>query len=491
MPEFNDMDYLRDAFDANCRENFSLFLRRTLLTIHPGAEYQHNWHIEAIAEHLAAAERGEIRRLVINLPPRMLKSTIVSVAWPAWLLARNPAQRIMVASYAQSLAIKHSTDCRHVLRADWFARTFPDTVLTRDQNKKEKFATTKRGYRLGVSVGGAATGEGGNVLIVDDPLNALQARQKTRRDTANHWFDHTFATRLDNKKTGVIVVVMQRLHPEDLSGYLLKKNGWHQLILPAIAEAEQRIEIGAWAHRRSAGSALQPARDSLEEYARLREEIGSANFAAQYQQSPSLEQGQVIRPHWFPRFALRDLITAGNFFSHYPQTPQPAPAGRTVTQSWDTGFKSGDSNDASACATFVSEGNRHYLVDMLVERLEYPDLKRRIVQHAALHNPDAVLIEDKGSGQSLLQDLKRETDLPVIGCKTGADDKLSRLLRVTPWLEAGRLALPENAPWLAAFEAELYAFPDGRHDDQVDCLSQYLNWRRTQQTALERSIRRV
>lgn len=159
-------------------------------------------------------------------------------------------------------------------------------------------------------------------------------------------------------------------------------------------------------------------------------------------------------------------------------------------QSWDTGIKAGAQHDASACATFMARGGDHYLVDMLLVKLEYPDLKRRMVQHAEKFTPHAVLIEDKASGQSLLQDLRRETALPVIAVQP-VQDKLTRLLQVTPLMEAGRLHLPQHAPWLAVFEAEFFSFPDSAHDDQVDAVSQYLNWQRAQQRRADISIRRV
>lgn len=165
-------------------------------------------------------------------------------------------------------------------------------------------------------------------------------------------------------------------------------------------------------------------------------------------------------------------------------------AERKIIQSWDTGIKAGAQHDASACATFMARGGEHYLIDMLVVKLEYPELKRRILSHAAIFNPHAVLIEDKASGQSLLQDLKRETALPLIACKA-VQDKQTRLLAVTPMMEAGRVHLPKDAPWLAALENELYSFPTAKHDDQVDCISQYLNWVRSAGSKAEMGIRRL
>lgn len=446
---------LSGAQSASIARHFPLFLRYVVATTSPAAAYAHNWHIDAIAAHLEACARGDIRRLIINIPPRMLKSTIVSVAWPAWLLGQDARARIMVASYAQNLSTKHSTDCRLVMQSGWYRRAFPNTVLSADQNEKDKFVTTARGQRLAVSVGGAAIGEGGNILIADDPLNPLQASQKTGRDAANAWFDHSFATRLDDKQRGAIVIVMQRLHAEDLSGYLLAKGGWEHLCLPAVAPQTTTIHCRDFRYERPAGQALHAAREPVALLDATKRELGSANFAAQYQQAPLAQSGTLIHRHWFSRYA-------------------EVPAGRVV-QSWDTGIKAGAEHDASACVTFVQHEGQHSLIDVTHVRMEYPELKRLMVAHAARFAPEAILVEDKASGQSLLQDLKRETQLPLVA-QLPKGDKLSRLIRVSPLLEAGRVALPNDAAWLAEFEAELLAFPEGGHDDRVDAFSQYLNW---------------
>lgn len=286
------------------RSDFSSFLRMVVATVSPAARYQHNWHIDAIAAHLDACAKGDIRRLIINMPPRMLKSITVSVAWPAWLLGQDARTRVMVASYAQSLSIKHSTDCRLVMQSPWYRAIFPQTELAYDQNEKEKFVTTLRGHRIATSVGGSATGEGGNILIVDDPLNPLQAQQRSMREAANQWFDHTFATRLDDKKHGAIVVVMQRLHAEDLSGHLLKKKGWDLLSLPAIAMSRNAIFYGKFSKIREVGDVLHAAREDAMILEQVKRELGSANFNAQYQQAPLGEDEGMIKLSWFGRFVL-------------------------------------------------------------------------------------------------------------------------------------------------------------------------------------------
>lgn len=284
------------------RDDFIGFLGKSFTTVCPGQRFIMGWHLDLIAEHLEAIRRGEITRLMINLPPRSLKSITVSVAWPAWLLGYNPRARILAASYAQTLANKHSLDCRHVLQSDWYRKIFPGAVLSGEQNEKHKFLTTQRGMRLATSIWGSATGEGGDVLIADDPINPLQANSRVWREFVNNWFEHTFATRLDDKRRGAIVLVMQRLHADDLCGHLLHKGGWEVLKLPAIAPQAQSWRIGGRTFRRKEGALLHPAREDAALLSRAQRELGSAHFAAQYQQEPVPAEGGMVKLGWFKRF---------------------------------------------------------------------------------------------------------------------------------------------------------------------------------------------
>jgi hypothetical protein len=257
---------------------FQVLLPKVLATIDSGTRYLPNWHIDLIAEYLAAAERGEVTRLIINMPPRALKSICVSVAWPAWLLAHDPKRRILAASYASGIAIKHSIDCRQVLRTPWYQELFPQTRMTEDQDEKSKFMTSARGFRLATSVGGTLTGEGGNFLIMDDPISPSQAMNRKKRDVANKWFEHTFASRLDDKKRGVIILVMQRLHPEDLSGYLLEKGGWEQLSLPALNNEKQVYRYGSIRKIYAEGELLHADRENIALMEQAKQDLGSAAF---------------------------------------------------------------------------------------------------------------------------------------------------------------------------------------------------------------------
>lgn len=451
-------------------KDFNSFIAKVFVTLNPGAEFLPNWHIELMAEYLEAARRREITRLIINVPPRALKSVCVSVAWPAWLMGQEPATRIMAASYGAHLSIKHSLDCRHVMSAPWYREVFPEVALMRDQNEKHKFMTSAHGFRFATSVGGAATGEGGDVLIIDDPLNPAQAASVTARDAANEWFDQTFSTRLNDKNRGVIVLVMQRLHVQDLSGHLLKRDGWEHLCIPAVAHAMKVYDFGRFHKIRPEGQMLHPEREGKKALERVKADLGSAAFAAQYQQAPLPARGMMISPHWLKRY-------------------EALPSTQTIVQSWDTAIKAGSRNDASACATFVEHENHFYLADVVALRAEYPELRKAVLDHAQRWSPEAILIEDAASGQSLLQDLRADTTLPLVGVRP-RQDKITRFASVSAFIEAGRVLLPKNSPWLADFEAELLAFPAGAHDDRVDAFSQYLNWIR-QRSAQFMKIRRL
>lgn len=450
------------------QHSFDAFLHYAFLSLNQGSVFLSNWHINAICEHLAAIEAGQIKRLIINMPPRYLKSLTVSVAWPAWLLGQSPARRIIVASYAEKLSLKHSLDTRHLIAQAWYQRAYPELEIMLGQNEKHKFVTTQQGFRLAASVGGTLTGEGGDILIVDDPINPLNAESEATREKANRWFEHTFSSRLNNKKSGAIIVVMQRLHADDLTGYLMKKGGWHVLDLEAIATNTQWLA----GHIRHRGHALHPAREDLQQLEKTKHEMGSHVFSAQYQQRPRPQEGAMLRRHWL-RY----------------DDPLPLADGQIV-QSWDTAIKAGKDNDPSVCITAQIVDGECYVLEVLRQRLEYHELRREVLRTAEKWNPHAILVEDKASGQSLLQDLKQASGLPLIPILP-KQDKLTRFAAITPLIEAGRFVLPKQAHWLADFENELLAFPSVKHDDQVDALSQLLGWWQQRNHSKEMTVRRV
>ncbi len=445
-------------FCALIRDNLESFIARTFATVNPGAEYLDNWHIDLIASKLEDVTAGKIKRLIINVPPRYLKSVCVSVAWPAWLLGNNPARRIMVASYSQILSLKHSLDTRLVMESDWYRALFEETRIVGDQNEKFKFVTTERGFRFATSVGGTATGEGGDFLIVDDAHNPLQAASDVQRQAALDWFDQTFMSRLNDKKNGAVVVVMQRLHVNDLTGHLLEKGGWEHLCLPIVSD----------------GKLLHEEREGQAEIEQVKLDLGSYAFAAQYMQNPVAQEGGMVELEWFGRFDLEVDFS----FNPSPQSSPQTGRGNNmdkIIQSWDTAIKAGKANDYSVCTTWKEAEDGYYLLDVLQKKMEYPALKKAVIRLADEFEPEVILVEDKASGQSLLQDLRRETKLPLIAINP-TQDKASRFAAVTALIEAGKVFLPKRASWLGDYEAQMLGFPNSAHDDMVDSTSQFLNW---------------
>ncbi len=305
------------------RSDLCSFIGKGFHTLNPNTKYLHNWHIEAIAAKLEAVTRGEIKRLIINMPPRYLKSICASVAWPAWLLGHDPSRRVIVASHNSALSVKHSLDTRKIMQGGWYKKIFPQVKFARDQNEKTKFMTSESGFRMAASVGAGITGEGGNFLIIDDPIAAQDAHSDHARNTALSWFDQSFSTRLDDKKNGAIIVVMQRLHDEDLSGVLLRRGGWEHLCLPVYDDGM---------------NLLHGAREGMAEIKKLRGDLGEYGFAAQYLQAPHKTEGGVIRRSWlvFYEFDHHPSLREGQGEGSSPQgtvaklkpSPPPSPSGR-------------------------------------------------------------------------------------------------------------------------------------------------------------------
>lgn len=431
-------------------------------TLHPGEQpLELSWYIEAMCHALSEVRSGATRRLVITVPPRHLKSVTASVAFVAWLLGRNPAMKVMVASYSQDLARLHSNQCRVIVEADWYKRDFPGTRISSRGNRALELETTKGGMRKAVSVGGSITGFGADLIIVDDCMKADDARSVTMRQEVRAWFDSTLQSRLDDKASGKILSIQQRLHGDDLPAYMLEK-GYEHLNLPAVAQKDETIPLGAGrVHTRKAGDLLNPSRENRETLEQLRRDLGPVVFSAQYLQDPAVPEGNLIRLEWFGTYdvALRR--------SQYIK----------VIQSWDTGFSSAPTSDYSACTTWGFDPNRKkwYLLDVLRQRLDYPDLRRAVLSLKERWEADVVLIEKAGSGISLGQDFRKTGRfLPIM--MTPTTDKVDRFNGCLGEIEGGHFLLPREAPWLDDFTRELKEFPLGRHDDQADSLSQFVGY---------------
>ena len=455
-------DRLVGMYQEVLRRDFNAFNHRAFLELVPQTTFLPNWHLEVLGAALEDVRQGRTKRLIINLPPRHLKSLTASVAFPAYLLGHDPAAQILCVSYAQDLADKHARDCRTLIQSPFYQTLFP-TRLSLDRQAVGEFVTSAGGFRFSTSVGGVLTGRGADYIIIDDAQKADEALSDVRRRAVNEWIDNTLYSRLNSKETGAIIVVMQRLHEDDLVGHVTQQEGWRIISFPAIAvEAETFLittPYGPRIFRRREGDILHPERESRETLEVLRKTLGSASFAAQYQQSPTPREGLMVKAAWFPRYAATDLPARFDY----------------VLLSCDTANKVSELSDYTALTVWGIDDKHAYLLNVVRRRMEYPDLKRTIREIAQLCKAGVILIEDRASGTQLIQELKVE-GLDGITAYAPEGDKQMRLYAQTAMMEAGLVHLPTEAPWLDAYINELTGFPNGRHDDQVDSTSQALTW---------------
>jgi predicted phage terminase large subunit-like protein len=446
---------------AILRTELPFFIRKVFATISPGETYLHNWHVDAIAHQLMRVHSGQCRRLLINQPPRSLKSICVSVAYVAWLLGHDPKRRVIVASYSGDFAAELHRQFRMVASSEWYATLFPNLRWAKETGLE--LITTQGGSRYATSVGGTLTGRGADLIIVDDPLNANEVYSEPARKRVIDWYGGALVSRLNDKQTGSIIAVMQRLHEDDLAGHLIRQGGWEHLDMPAIALEHEIIELGYnRSHSRRIGDVLHPERESRKALEAIKAEVGSLLFSAQYQQRPVPLEGNLIRRSWFKAY---DNPPANSFETK-------------IVQSWDVAMMTGGQNDYSVCTTWLAHTNDAYLTHVYRDRLEYPDLRRKVIALATEYRATTILIEDAGPGMNLLQDLRATMPQGMtrpIGIKPEGS-KIDRMAAQSAKIEAGHVHLPNSAPWLGEFLTELLSFPNGRHDDQVDSVSQFLRW---------------
>jgi predicted phage terminase large subunit-like protein len=447
------------------RNDLVTFIERAFYELNPHADFIPGQYIDLMAATLEKCRMGQTKRLILNLPPRTLKSHAASVAFPAWLLGHDPSKQIICASYGQDLADKHARDCRTLMGSSFYKDIYPRTRLSADKMSVNDFMTTAQGFRMSTSVGGVLTGRGADVMILDDILKPDDALSETRRRAANDWFFNTLLSRLNSKEDGVIIIVMQRLHQEDLVGEVMERERWEVLSLPAIAIEDERIPfegpLGHGAFIRKAGNALHPERDSVQTYPKIRDSIGEYNFQSQYQQNPVPREGGLIKREWLQYYS-----------------PAAKPEFRMIVQSWDTANKAGEMNDYSVCTTWGLCDGKFYLLHVYRMRLNFPGLKRAAKELYERFNPRKLVIEDKASGTSLIQELKADGiySVELYQPATGSD-KFMRLAAQAIKFEDGRVRLPgEATPWLDEYVRELTGFPGSKFDDQVDSTTQALDF---------------
>jgi predicted phage terminase large subunit-like protein len=442
------------------------------------ARFVPNWHIDAICEHLEAVAKGDIRRLLINIPPRHMKSLAVSVAFPAWVWAQDggkspltgPHVRFLFASYAQTLAIRDSVKCRRLIESPWYQQNWGGRFrLTDDQNTKIRFENDHQGMRLATSVDGALTGEGGDIIVVDDPHNVTEAESEAVREAALSWWDEAMSTRLNDPRTGAYIAIMQRVHERDLSGHILAREheDWTHLCLPARYEPDHPHVYGR-DHRKAPGELLWPERLGEPEVRKLEQSLGSYGAAGQLQQRPAPREGGMFKRRWFPIVPAAPAMVASR------------------VRKWDlAGTIANGTNDPDWTVGLLmsrDEDGVFYIEDVVRFRDTPAEVEKTIVatasQDAAIFLKGRVRIglnEDPGqAGKAQITYLVRKLAGHRVEFEreTGAKD-----IRATPLAaqaEAGNVRVVAG-PWNEAFFRELEVFPMAAHDDQVDAASGAFN----------------
>ncbi len=450
-----------EAYLAAVCSDFKVFAQHSFANLYPERPFLDNWHIDAIVYCLRQSIEGRITRLIINLPPRQLKSFMVSVALPAFILGRDPTARIICVSYSDELARALTRDFRRIVDSDWYRQLFPEFRPTK--TTEIELVTDAGGSRYATSVGGTLTGRGGDFILIDDPIKPADALSQKSRESVNEWYRSTLLSRLDDKRTSVLILVMQRLHINDLTGFAEAGGGFHKLSLPAIAVRDEEIAIDDHcSHQREEGEALHPERENIDILDRIRDQLGAANFAAQYQQQPEIPDGALFRRKWFR------LINQ----------PPSWQTGGQLYVSVDTALSTVETADYSAISVVYADRSGYYVMKAERGHWDYEELQRTLLGYYARHKEKITfIVEPAGVGISLISYMTKSG----IPCKTSLirDSKLQRAAYAVPAFQEGRVHILDvegNNAWVEPYLAEFMSFPHGRFDDQVDSLAQLINY---------------
>lgn len=448
-----------------CRRSFREFIRRSWKIVEPGRSFVTGWHIDAIAEHLQACIRRQIRRLVINIPPRHMKSISAAVDLAPWTWIELPSTQFAYFSYAHNLSLRDSVKSRRLIQSNWYQDRFGASfALTGDQNAKHRYENDRNGYRLTSSIGGLGTGEGGDIIIVDDPHNVREAESDVVRQSVLDWWDDTMQTRLNDPKTGVFIVIMQRVHALDLSGHILKEAGYDHLCLPAEYERNHpfpvRSSIGFKDPRTKEGEPLWKERFDTKELLDLK--MTAYARAGQLQQRPSPRGGSILLEKWWRKWDVQK---------------HKMPRFEAIYQSYDCAQTEEDRESASYSArttwgVFRIDGQPQVmLLDRWRERVPFYELRREAKRSFKEFKPDLIVVENKSAGTSLIQDL-RMAGLPVVKY-TPDRDKDARAHSASILLETGKVWYID-ATWSKDVINWCAAFPAGDGEDIVDTVTQLL-----------------
>lgn len=464
---------LEDLEASICRRSLAEFVKAAWPIIEPDTPLVWGWAVQAICDHVQALLEGRLkkRNLAINVPPGSMKSTIVSVCAPAWKWTKRPSWRVICASGSEDVALRDSMRCRDIIESGWYQRTFrPGWTFAKDQNAKGYYKNTASGFRRAISAGSRITGQRGHAIIVDDPNDAQETFSKAARDRIMLWWDQAACNRLNDLSTGNRIIIQQRLHEDDLTGHVfaLQPESWERLIIRQEYETPTKDSpalpptgLGWTDPRTEEGELFFPARFNREVVEEERRIKGSFGYAGQHQQRPVPAEGAIFKRGHVGTFTL-DL----------------APKYSRIIISLDTAFKEAEENDFSVGTVWGEWEAGFDILDRWKDRASYPVLKAKVKTLADAWRPKgltAVLIEDKASGQSLIQELKKDTSLPIVPVKVDRD-KVARAHAVVPIWEAGKVRHPEGAEWVDDWLENLYGFPKLAHDDDVDSTTQALNY---------------
>ncbi|MDE2104437.1 MAG: phage terminase large subunit [Patescibacteria group bacterium] len=507
-----------DVRSEMCRRSLARFVRFGWDIVEPGTELIWNWHIDVICEHLEAVTSGEISQLLINIGPGYMKSLIVSVFWPAWEWIEHPETRSLFSSYGLDLALRDSIRCRDLVASDWYTRLFiaagePEQrwaisdddelrsvivaesgdelpqgwSLKSDENSKGFFVNTKKGFRKSLSVGSAATGFRGNKVVVDDPLNARDARSKAALEECIYWWDNVMHSRQNDMRHARRVIIMQRLHEQDLSGHVLEQGGYEHLCLPSEFDPKRRCHtsIGFVDPRTEDGELLFPEFFTREVLDGAKKAMGPESYSGQHLQSPAPAEGLIFKQvwlrFWVPKGALGRIapetikLPSGEIFE-LPMIELPDDFDQHI-QSWDLAFKSTADSAFVAGQVWSRKGADAFLRDQRREKLDFVQTLTAIREvSSSWPLAAAKYVEDKANGPAVISSLKHE--IPgLIAVQVGAgDSKEARAYAVTPFWASSNVYLPHPAlyPWVRDLIEEMTQFPKGTYKDQVDAMTQAL-----------------
>jgi predicted phage terminase large subunit-like protein len=469
--------------DPQTDRSLAAYAKAAWPLIEPGTTLVWGWHLDAVCEHLEAVTDGEIRNLLITIPPRSGKSTLTSVMWPTWSWIKRPEMRWLFASYAQTLSTRDALRSRRIIQSAWYQERWGHVYrLTGDQNQKMRYENDRQGFRIASSVGGSNTGEGADCLVADDAHNLAEIHSETVRQGVLTWWDEVMSSRLNDPKTGAKVIIMQRAHEADLAGHVLDQGGYQHLNLPMEYEPTTYSFHGHVVDPRTElGELLCPDRIGAKENEDLKVRLGSAAYSGQYGQKPTPAGGGLFKEWWWRYWCPADqpmppVMVKNAEGEHVAIAPIPLPEQfEELIQSWDMAFKDLKTSDFVAGGVWGRLGSRKFLLDLSYGRMDFVKTCTA-VQELSAKWPRAVakLVEDKANGTAVMNSLRGKVSGLIAVEPEGS--KFARASAVSPEVEAGDVFLPHPLlfPWVQPFIHEHTMFPNGAHDDRVDHTSQAL-----------------